>query len=122
MGYTPIFDTLESPEPLHDGQIAVARPKAVPLRFGGLSLDPVSGVVHFRGRTVALSPDERTLLATMLRRAGQITSRERIAAMSGTSVKTLDRRMQALRMTLKAAGVTCLPCPVNGLGYILWRC
>lgn len=124
MGFTPVFDTVEPHEPLpHSDSIVLTRPTTrAALRFGGLTMDPVQGVVHFRGHIVSLSRDERETLTALLRRAGQIVSRERLAAMMSVRVDTVDKRVQGLRATLKSAGVSCLPIPVDGLGYILWRC
>jgi DNA-binding response OmpR family regulator len=129
MGFTPTFDTLDTHTSLTDEitetptfpRIA-ARPTREVLRFGGLSMDPVTGAVYFRGKSVALALDERELLGILLRRAGQILSAERLAILLRTRADTLADRMDGLRETLKAAGVTCLPCRADGLGYILWRC
>ena len=129
MGFTPTFDTLDTDTSLTDvatetptfPRIA-ARPTREVLRFGGLSMDTVTGSVYFRGKSVALSLDERELLGVLLRRAGQILSAERLAVLLRTRADTLASRIVGLRQTLKAAGVTCLPCQADGLGYVLWRC
>lgn len=126
MGYTPVFDTLNTPEAIADSA-TITRPDALRgprqiLRFGGLAMDSMTGTTSWRGTMVALSVEEREVLGVLMRRAGQIISRERLAAMLGMSAGTVDRRVQSLRETLRSAGSTCLPCEVTGLGYVLWRC
>ncbi len=117
MSFSPVFDTPDTTLVLTDERLELARSARVSraaremLRYGGLIMDPVTGVTHFRGK-----------LGTMMRRAGQIISRERLAATVGIAVDALDRLVAALRGDLKAAGVTCLPCRADGLGYVLWRC
>ena len=43
-------------------------------------------------------------------------------AQLGASVHSVDGRIEALKATLKTAGVSTLPRKVDGLGYVLWRC
>lgn len=124
MGYTPAFDTVETSEALLDGHPEILRGR-VPhevLRFGGLSFDPRTGAASWRGKMLALTVADREMLSVLMRRAGQIVSRQSLASMLNTTTEQLDRRMLALRETLKAAGATCLPVKVDGLGYVLWRC
>lgn len=124
MGYTPAFDTVETSEALLDGHPEILRGR-VPhevLRFGGLSFDPRTGAASWRGKMLALTVADREMLSVLMRRAGQIVSRQSLASMLNTTPEQLDRRMLALRETLKAAGATCLPVKVDGLGYVLWRC
>jgi len=128
MSFSPVFDTPDTTLVLTDERLQLAHSARVSraaremLRYGGLIMDPVTGVTHFRGKALSLTLEERELLGTMMRRAGQIIGRERLAATVGIAVDTLDRRVETLRSDLKAAGVTCLPCRVDGLGYVLWRC
>ncbi len=127
MGFTPTFDTSDTGTPLADDALEsrplrVARVARELLRFGGLSMDPVTGATYFRGKSVSLSVDDRELLGVLLRRAGQILSPERLAAMLRTRTDTLAGRIETLRANLVAAGVSCLPCRADGVGYILWRC
>lgn len=124
MGFSPTFDA-DAATILTDDQMDLLRPQGKQkerelLRFGGLTLDSITGAVHWRGRSVTLSVPERELLGVLMRRAGQIVSRERLA-MAGGRGDTLDERMNGLKATLRACGVTALPCEVQGLGYILWR-
>ncbi len=126
MGYTPAFDTLHTPEAITDSA-TLSRPADTLrgarqiLRFGGLAMDSMTGATSWRGKMVTLSVQEREVLGVMMRRAGQIISRERLATMLGTTYDVVDSAISDLRDTLKSAGSTCLPCQVDGLGYILWR-
>src|SRR5260370_35132229 len=127
MSFSPVFDTPDTTLVLTDERLQLAHSARVTravgemLRYGGLIMDPVTGVTHFRGKALSLTLEERELLGTMMRRAGQIISRERLAATVGIAVDALDRLVAALRGDLKAAGLTCLPCPADGLGYVLRR-
>jgi DNA-binding response OmpR family regulator len=91
------------------------------LRFGGLAMESRTGATSWRGKRLALSDGDRDLLRVLLRRAGQIVSRERLAAKLRAPAGVVDRRVQRLRDRLNQAGSTTLPYRVNGLGYILWR-
>ena len=91
------------------------------LRFGGFTMDTATGAVNWRGRRVSLAVEECELLSVLLRRAGQIVSRERLAAMLGSSTEAVDRRIAALVHALEAEGIQARPRRADGLGYILWR-
>lgn len=91
------------------------------LRFGGLTMEPVTGATSWRGKMLQLGADDRVLLGVLLRRGGQIISSERLAAMVGATVEALELQMAAMTETLRQAGVTCLPRRARGLGWILWR-
>jgi DNA-binding response OmpR family regulator len=127
MGYTPAFNTSDALEGAGNGRLvslsSVDRLRATRamLRFGGLEMDPVSGVVHWRGKTVALSSEEREVLSVLMRRAGQIVSRERLVASLGVAGDAVDQRMESLKMRLMATGAVALPRKCDGLGYVLWR-
>ncbi len=125
MGFSPTFDSPELSTVLTDDHVDLVRPRSKQngrevLRFGGLTLDTVTGAAHWRGKALTLSVPERELLGELMRRAGQIVSRERLAIAIGRG-DVLDDRMCELKATLRASGVTALPCQVQGLGYILWR-
>jgi DNA-binding response OmpR family regulator len=128
MGFTPTFDTLDSNKAISDHVLDLPRPvidaRATReiLRFGGLSMDPITGATYFRGKAVLLAVEDRELLGVLLRRAGQIISVERLAAMLRTGAESVERQIEHLRSDLRAAGVSCLPCKADGLGYVLWRC
>jgi DNA-binding response OmpR family regulator len=125
VGFTPALDEFDAAQPVLDSPVlnagALRSPRAT-LRFGGLSMDTVTGAVSYRGAAIKLPVAERELLATLLRRAGQIVSCERLAAAIGSATSAVDERMDSLRAALKLAGVSTIPCDVNGLGYVLWRC
>jgi DNA-binding response OmpR family regulator len=91
------------------------------LRFGGLGMDALTGATSRRGNSVTLPAADRDLLRVFLRRAGQIISRQQLAATLGIRTEVLDRRVRAMREALKNMGSTCLPDTVEGLGCILWR-
>ncbi|MGH2485676.1 MAG: winged helix-turn-helix domain-containing protein [Ktedonobacterales bacterium] len=128
MGYTPAFDAIDTNETTNTTYMDLgrtldtARMKRDMLRFMGLAMDPVNGVTYVRGKAVQLAASERELLSVLLRRAGQIVSRERLSGLLGISGATLDASIEDLRGHLRAAGAACLPCAADGLGYILWRC
>lgn len=124
MGFTPTFDTPDMTV-IAETSAEILRPRGNQnareiLRFGGLTLDSATGAAHWRGKALTLSVPERELLAELMRRAGQIVSRERLAIALGRG-DMLDERMDDLKSALRASGVTALPCEVQGLGYILWR-
>lgn len=124
MGFSPTFDTPDMTV-IAEADVELVRPQGKQkehelLRFGGLTLNSMTGAAHWRGKALTLSIPERELLAELMRRAGQIVSRERLAITVGRG-DVLDERMRALKITLSAHGVTALPCEVEGLGYILWR-
>ncbi|HEX6123387.1 MAG TPA: winged helix-turn-helix domain-containing protein [Ktedonobacterales bacterium] len=91
------------------------------VRLSGYSMDVATGVIHWRGNRLSLAREEHELLSTLLRRAGQILSREHLASLLGASADSVDRRMLALVRALDQAGVHCRPRHAAGLGYILWR-
>ncbi len=121
MGYmqdvegTPVLAPMEAVT-LLEGPFA-----RTPLRFGGLSMDPLTGATSWRGRALEMAADERRLLAALMRRGGQIVSVERLATSAGMSAEGLERRIEALIATLRLSGVSCLPRRARGLGYVLWR-
>jgi DNA-binding response OmpR family regulator len=126
MGYTPAFDLLEMSETVLAGRPAARttgahRQEHTLLRFGGLVMDPRTGATSWSGTVLALPVEERETLSVLLRRAGQIVSRERLASALDIKLEHVDRRVERLREALRAAGSTCLPYVVEGLGYILWR-
>ncbi|MGZ3582633.1 MAG: hypothetical protein ACXWQ5_08195 [Ktedonobacterales bacterium] len=124
MGFSPTFDTPDMTV-IAEADVELVRPQGKQkelelLRFGGLTLNSMTGAAHWRGKALTLSVPERELLAELMRRAGQIVSRERLAITVGRG-DVLDERMRDLKITLSAHGVTALPREVEGLGYILWR-
>lgn len=137
MGYEP---TINRPTPLYPldetarptptrTRRAVARDTAQPvqlanrrpLRFGGLTLDVLTGVVQWRGRTLPLSEDEVEVLQVFMQNAGRILSGEQIAKHLGERLETAEARIRGLHGSLRLAGAKCLPRHTTGLGYILWH-
>ena len=92
------------------------------LKFHGLTMDSATGATYWRSTRLALNATERAVLALLLRRAGQILSRERIASLVGLAVDDVDRTVMNLRQTLTSVGATCFPCQADGVGYIFWHC
>jgi DNA-binding response OmpR family regulator len=127
MGLTSPFDTAGNTESTiadsHIPDIAISEThiSQSPLRYGGLSMDPRTGVTHWRGRVLDLSLEERELMGILLRHAGQILSTERFAKLLQTEIRLVDIRMSELAMRLRQVGVTCRPYKASGLGYVLWR-
>lgn len=128
MGITPTFDTsavIDTRRPdvtVADRALPSVRSSAAPMRFGGLAIDMRTGATHWCGRAIQLSVEDRETLATLMRRAGQIVSPRTLAAALGVALDALDARVEHLKSELRQAGASCLPCRVDGLGYVLWRC
>jgi DNA-binding response OmpR family regulator len=126
MGYTPTLDGFDAIEPAlsHpasavESSVRVAR---TTLRFGGLSMDSATGAVTYLGHAINLPVQERELLGTLLRRAGQIVSCERLAVTINVTTSTVDKHMASLKENLKRGGASTYPREVSGIGYVLWRC
>jgi DNA-binding response OmpR family regulator len=92
-----------------------------PLRFGGLTMHPDTGAIEWHGRSIKLPRDEHRVLATLMQHAGQILDFSRLADACGASTDTIEKRVRALKVSLRDEGVMCQPCKVNGIGYTLWR-
>jgi DNA-binding response OmpR family regulator len=128
MGITPTFDTSavidtrRSDVSVTDRALPAGRVASTLMRFGGLAMDTRTGATQWGGRAIQLSVEERETLANLMRRAGQIVNRRTLATALNITVDKLDERIEHLRDELRQAGATCLPCRVDGLGYVLWRC
>ncbi|HST88336.1 MAG TPA: hypothetical protein VLJ14_08165 [Ktedonobacterales bacterium] len=128
MGITPTFDTstvIDTRRPdatVTDRALPSARVASTLMRFGGLAMDTRTGATQWCGRAIQLTVEDRETLANLMRRAGQIVNRRTLAAALSVTVDRLDERIERLRDELRQAGATCLPCRVDGLGYVLWRC
>ena len=128
MDYTPL-----DPTPLMDELILSdgatpgssfpgrGRDAAGVLRYRGMVMNTLTGSILVHGRPTRLAVKERELLATLMRRAGQIVSPKWLAAQLGTTIDEVDTLANALRGSLREAGAQCLPREVQGLGYVLWR-
>jgi DNA-binding response OmpR family regulator len=128
MGITPTFDTsavIDTRRPgvtVADHALPSGRVANTLMRFGGLAIDTRTGATQWCGRAIQLSVEDRETLANLMRRAGQIVSPRTLATALGVTVDKLDERVERLRGELRQAGASCLPCHVDGLGYVLWRC
>lgn len=129
MDFTPIYENAmpasllkEAPEKIERFGTLPQRATVRPVRCGGYLMDQLSGRVAWRGETLDLPHEDCELLGLLLRRAGQILSREAIASALGVRAETVDLRINRLRVRLIEAGVTSwLPRAATGVGYILWR-
>lgn len=121
MGYIQDAEDVTVRAPMENVALLERRTSRMPLRFGGLVMDPLTGTTSWRGRVLEMGADDRRLLGAMMRRGGQIVSVERLAASAGMASEGLDLRIETLAMTLRLAGVSCLPRRARGLGYVLWR-
>src|SRR5690348_15806037 len=128
MGIKPTFDTSatidtrRSDVSVTDRSLPSSRLDSTLMRFGGLAMDTRTGATQWCGRPIALTVEDRETLANLMRRAGQIVDRRTLATALGITLDTLDERIERLRDELRQGGATCLPCRVDGLGYVLWRC
>lgn len=91
-----------------------------PLRFGGLSLDVLTGVVQWQGRALPLTDDEVEVLQVFMQNAGRILSGAQLAKHLGERIETAEARIRGLHGSLRIAGSKVLPRHTTGLGYILW--
>jgi DNA-binding response OmpR family regulator len=90
------------------------------LRFGGLSLDKLTGAIQWKQKSLALREDQRELLALLMENGGRILPLAEIAEGLGDPLDRAEERLIGLRASLRLAGVKCLPRRAAGLGYILW--
>lgn len=137
MGYEETVDRLTPLYPLAKGQLVEppAKPRKAKrdtvasiglsnrrcLRFGGLSLDTLTGATQWRGKTLPISEDEVEVLQVLMQNAGRIMSTAQLAIQLGDSPETTERRIRALHASLRVAGARCLPRHAEGLGYVLWH-
>ena len=100
-----------------------ASPEVKPLRFGGLSINPVARAVALDEKPVALSSNEFDLLYFLAARADEIQSRETLYLQlykreyDGLD-RTLDVRVSHLRKKLGEAGAPDRIRTVWGHGYL----
>ena len=128
MDYTPLDPTPFMDELiLSDGAMPGSsfpgrrRDAAGVLRYRGMVMNTLTGSLLVHGRPARLAVKERELLATLMRRAGQIVSPKWLAAQLGTTIDEVDTLANALCGSLREVGAQCLPRQVQGLGYVLWR-
>ena len=96
----------------------------VVLRAGPLEVNTTNRAVNVLGRTVALSKTEYALLELLLRRKGQVVSREAILEEvwgwdRNVESNTLDAFMRLLRSKIDQSPGQSLIQTVRGIGYCL---
>ena len=118
----------------YNGQILLARIDALLRRvkgvdqvgrvieYRGLALDPARSTASFEGRTVELTKNELRILSLLMRRKGEIVSREEIMVELWNSDafiddNTLTVNMNRLRKTLATIGVNDYLVTHRGQGY-----
>jgi DNA-binding response OmpR family regulator len=126
MDYTPIDARTDeavltqTPAP---GSSFPSRPRLGPevLRYRGMVMNTITGLILIHGRPAHLAVKERELLAALMRRAGQIVNPKWLAEQLHASVAEIEELTARLNAELREAGASCLPRHVEGLGYILWH-
>ena len=114
----------------YNGQILLARIDALLRRvkgvdqvgrvieYRGLALDLARSTASFEGRTVELTKNELRILSLLMRRKGEIVSREEIMVEPWNSdAYTLTVNMNRLRKTLATIGVNDYLVTHRGQGY-----
>lgn len=95
-----------------------------PLRFAGITLDPVTREVTADGRPVRLTRTEFSILEVFLRHPRQVLSRSTLFELVwgydlGENSNSLHVYVGYLRRKLEAAGLDRLLYTVRGVGYVL---
>jgi DNA-binding response OmpR family regulator len=120
----------------YNGQVLLAHIDAVLRRAGraaaasrtmehkGLTLDLSRSTACFQGRTAELTKNELRILETLMRRAGQVVSREELmealwSTDSFVDDNTLTVNVNRLRQTLARIGVTDFVVTRRGQGYVV---
>ena len=98
--------------------------RPVPLVVGGLRADPATRMVSWDGSTSELTPREYDLLTFMMRRPGEVLSREQVLqnvwpAEPDPSPNLVDVYVGYLRRKLKADSELPLIRTVRGVGFVL---
>jgi DNA-binding response OmpR family regulator len=98
--------------------------RPVALELGGVHADPFTRIVTWDGRSVELTPREYALLSFLLRRAGEVVSREQLMAgvwsdQDDPSPNVVDVYIGYLRRKLDAPSGRRLIRTVRGAGFIL---
>lgn len=100
---------------------------AMPLRRGGLALDPHAHAAIFDGALLQLTAIEFAILRVLLARPGLVFRREQILdAAYGDNIhvsdRTIDSHVRNIRSKLAAAGCDSVIDTVHGVGFRLGRC
>ncbi|ODT64803.1 MAG: hypothetical protein ABS75_34020 [Pelagibacterium sp. SCN 63-23] len=100
-------------------------PWAYPSRsiVGDIELDRESHVVMRRGKRIHLTPNDFRLLELLLRKPGEVMSREvlleAISSHDGAGIRTVDVRVQRLKAALTVGGAPPPIKAVRGKGYVM---
>ena len=94
------------------------------LAFGDLTLDPASGVLACRGKSVRLGGREFQIMELFMRNPGQVFSAERIMEKvwgwdNEAEINVVWVNISNLRKKMKAIGSTAALAANRGLGYML---
>lgn len=100
--------------------------QSVLMQVGTLSVDSASRDVRVAGELVALTRTEYSILALLIRRAGQVVPRETILEEvwgfdRGVESNTLDAFMRLLRSKVDTDAEQRMIHTVRGVGYVLRR-
>ncbi|PXW94325.1 winged helix family two component heavy metal response transcriptional regulator [Sphaerotilus hippei] len=98
--------------------------EAGPLVLGDLSLDPVSCQASRAGQRIALTAKEFLLLATLLRRRGQVLSKTVLAELVwdihfDSDLNVVEAAIKRLRAKIDDGHAQRLLHTVRGMGYVL---
>jgi DNA-binding response OmpR family regulator len=99
-------------------------PALTPLMVADLTLDPVTRLVHRRGRRIELTPKEFALLEYLMRNAGHVVTRPMIAQHVwdfswDRLTNVIDVFINHLRRKIELPGEPRLVHAVRGTGYVL---
>ena len=93
------------------------------LQLDDLSVDPTTRTVHRGGRVVALTAREFMLLEVLMRRRGQVLSRDLLLQEvwqdERSSSDVVEVNVRYLRQKMEAGGERRLPHTARGQGYCL---
>ena len=94
------------------------------LTYGGVTLDPSEASLSYGGVTLELSRNDYRILLTLMERAGQVVSREKLMERlwetdSFVDENTLTVNVNRLRKKLAAAGLADFITTKFGVGYLV---
>ena len=94
------------------------------LTYGGVTLDPSEASLSYGGVTLELSRNDYRILLTLMERAGQVVSREKLMERlwetdSFVDENTLTVNIGRLRKKLESIGLSGFIVTRKGMGYAL---
>ncbi|WP_010142420.1 response regulator transcription factor [Oceanicola sp. S124] len=117
------FDQRELEARLHVLARREAAERAGEISLGGLSYDPVAGMVSAHGQRLDLTRREFALLSMLLRGRGQVHSKDRLLeglySFDDTVVGVNAIELYVARLRKKIAGSGAVIRTLRGLGYVL---